>query len=281
MNLSEAQLTFRQVKLGAPDAEADRKLGEYFLETPYVASALELNRSLYLGRKGSGKSALFTQLPRLMRESGYDHTKVISITPDQYAWNALQSYTESGILPEKAHANAWKFTIAIEIASILSAMPDSFLTSTAAQEELSRVKSFAQENFGQSKPRMMATAGKLLKGIKSFNITAFGFGAGLERDLPEALTPYIIDALFDTLSIISQEVGVVVCLDKLDDSWDGSEQSMHLLIGLLKASKEINDKLKGEDPRSGIFIIVFLRSDIYMKVFSLTTRISIARPRRL
>jgi len=264
MNLSEANLTLGQVNLGTLDAEADRKLSEYFVKTPYVSLALKLKRSLYLGRKGSGKSALFTQLPRLMKDSNFSRTRVVSITPDQYAWSALQSYQESGIIPEQAHTNAWKFTIAIEIASNALTHVEPISLSPKAEASLRIIKKFVGDNFGETRPSMMITAGKLIKGIKSFNLSAFGFGAGMTRDIPEqAQTPQIIEALYDQIYIISREGGFLVCLDKLDDFWDGTPNSKNFLVGLLKASKEINDRFKGGDPDKGIFSLVFLRSDIY------------------
>ena len=81
--------TLADIDLGSVDAEADRRLSEYFVKTPYVESALAVRRSHYLGRKGSGKSALFSQLARLFQEKGI-RTQVLQLTPDQYAWNALR-----------------------------------------------------------------------------------------------------------------------------------------------------------------------------------------------
>lgn len=264
MNLKNQGKTLEDVQLGAPDAEADRRLAAYFLKTPYVDSALQLRRTLFLGRKGAGKSALFTQLPRLVAEAGFDSTKVILVTPDQYAWNALREYKETGILPEQAHANAWKFTLAIEIGAALAGVAEEDLTSEDAISALKRLKQFVKENYGDTSPSLLQTAGQLLKGIKSFNVSAFGFGVGLGRAVEEQpVTPQIIDSILAAIAAVSSEIGVLVALDKLDDSWDGSENSKQLLIGLLKAGKEINDRFRGESLANGLVILVFLRSDIY------------------
>jgi hypothetical protein len=264
MNLESAGKTFANFELGAPDAEADRRLASYFVKTPYVESALHLRRSLYLGRKGAGKSALFTQLARLIREAGFVDTKVLLITPDQYSWSALREYKEAGLLPEQAHANAWKFTLAIEIAAAFAAIPQDSLDSPEANAALKRLKQFVHQNYGDVTPSVTSTVAQLLRGIKSFNLSAFGFSAGLSRSTEEQmLTPQIIEAILGAIWIIAQRIGVVVALDKLDDSWEGSEQSKQLLIGLLKAAKEFNDRFKGESPESGIAVLVFLRADIY------------------
>lgn len=264
MNLHEAGKTLAEVQLGAPDAEADKRLAHYFLSTPHVGAALKLRRTMFLGRKGAGKSALFTQLPRLVTEAGYGNSKVILVTPDQYAWSALREYQESGLLPEQAHANAWKFTLAIEASAALATIPEDSLKSEDSIAALKRLKQFVKENYGDAAPSLVKTAGQLLKGIKSFNVSAFGFGAGMSRAAEEQpITPQIIDSVLASIGSVAAETGIVIALDKLDDSWEGSDQSKQLLIGLLKASKDINDKYKGDSIASGLAVLVFLRADIY------------------
>ena len=264
MVLGNADLTLGDIDLGSVDAEADHRLPEYFVKTPYVESALRVQRSHYLGRKGSGKSALFTQLPRLIQEATFPDTRVLCLTPDQYAWNALRQYQELGLLPEQAHTNAWKFTIAIEVAGALADLPDHLLPSSEPLEARRLLASFIKANYGETAPTLYSTASRLLKGIKSFNLQAFGFGAGLERaEQEQALTPLVIDSLLEAIATVAAHVGVVVALDKLDDSWDGSDESKHLFIGLLKATKELNDRFSSQDPATGLSVLTFLRSDIY------------------
>ena len=142
VNLKAAGKTLADVQLGSPDAEADRRLATYFLSTPHVEAALQLRRTLFLGRKGAGKSALFTQLPRLVAEAGHKTATVILVTPDQYAWSALREYQEGGLLPEQAHANAWKFTLAIEASAALAAVPEESLQSAESMSALKRLRQF-------------------------------------------------------------------------------------------------------------------------------------------
>jgi hypothetical protein len=192
--LKDLGLTLGDIDLGSADAESDRRLSDYFVKTPYVESALSIARSHFLGSKGSGKSALFTQLERLFREAGYANLRVLKMTPDQYAWHALRQYDEQGLLPEHAHTNAWKFTIAIEAAGSLATVPDELLPSDAARATRSQLADFIRQNYGNAPPTLVSTTRRMLGGIKSFNLQAFGFGAGLERENNEQpLTPIVID----------------------------------------------------------------------------------------
>lgn len=260
--LGELGLTLGDVDLGGFDAESDYKLADDFVRTQYVDAALDGKRTLWLGRKGSGKSALFQQLPRLVSEAGLPH-HVVMLTPDNYAWAALKGYEEQGLLPEQAHTNAWKLTLAIEVAGALISVDQPW--STAAEQSIGRLRRFISENFGRLEPNLVSTATKLVKGLKSFNLSAFGFGLGFDKDVPERqpLTPAVIDALLDLLRIPLEERPVLVELDRLDDSWDGSAGSRTLLIGLLKAAKDINGSFFHGNGGGRLRVLVFLRSDIY------------------
>jgi hypothetical protein len=257
-----AVTALRDIDFGSTDAESDPRLGEYFVQTEYVRAALDGTSTIFLGRKGSGKTALFQQLPNLYSKAGRDII-TIAVTPDEYAWAALREYKEQGITAEAAHTNAWKLTLAIRIASALTTMERAW--GVDAQEAIKVLEQFLRENYGSPDIDLKGAATKILTGLKGFNLSAFGFGVGFERDLPNErlLTPTVIEQLVNVIGVCLKEVGVVVLLDRLDDSWDGSEESKTLLIGLLKAGKSFNDQFGLSSTDVGLHIVIFLRSDIY------------------
>jgi hypothetical protein len=262
MKLSAKQLTVKNLDFGTVDAEADRRLADYFIKTPQVDSALSFRSAHFLGRKGAGKSAIFTQLPRLAIDRYGKKVAVSLMTPDQYAWGALREYEEQGLLLEQAHTNAWKFTIAVDAAATLLEVPVESLDQKP-RKALELIRSFVTSNFGGDAPTPTSTAKRLLKGLGAFNLEAFGFGIGFERNKQEQiLTPQIIDILLEATNKVCKDIGIIIASDRLDDSWDGSEKAKSLLIGLLKATKEINDKYSNING-TGIHILTFLRSDIY------------------
>ncbi|BAZ93876.1 uncharacterized protein FOKN1_1480 [Thiohalobacter thiocyanaticus] len=184
------------------------------------------------------------------------------MTPDQYAWGALRQYEERGLLPEQAHSNAWKFTIAVDAAAAALETPVD-LHDENARKALEQIRTFVAKNFGDDAPTPTTTAQRLLKGLEAFNLEAFGFGVGFERSKQEMpLTPQVIDLLLNAVEKVCGRVGVLVAADRLDDSWDGSDVSQSLLIGLMKATKEINDRFSHRDG-TGLHVVTFLRSDIY------------------
>lgn len=262
MKLSDKGFTIKDLDFGTVDAEADRRLAEYFIDTPQVAQALSFRSAHFLGRKGAGKSAIFTQLSRLATKRYKEGVRVSLMTPDQYAWGAMRDYQEQGLLLEQAHANAWKFTIAVDAAVVLLEVPPEKLKENA-RKALDRIRKFVTNNFGGTTPTPTNTVRRLLKGLNAFNLEAFGFAVGFEREKQQQiLTPQVIDLLLDTTNDVCNDLGVIIAIDRLDDSWDGSDISKSLMIGLLKATKEINDKYSLTTGK-GIHVITFLRSDIY------------------
>lgn len=255
-------VALRDIDFGSADAESDERLGEYFVSTGYVHEALTGKKTIFLGRKGAGKTALFKQLPRLYREEGRDDLVVVSMSPDAYAWGALKEYREQGILAEQAHTNAWKLTLAITIASELTTLDRAWRDDAAAA--VKTLGQFLRENYGGENVDLKNAATKLLTGLTSFNLSAFGFGVGFARGdgRERLLTPAVIDRLLDLVGVCAGEIGVVLLLDRLDESWDGTKDSKTLLVGLLRAAKDLNTKFRSTgDP--GLQVIAFLRADIY------------------
>jgi hypothetical protein len=164
----------------------------------------------------------------------------------------LKGYQEQGLLPEHAHTNAWKLTLAIEVAGRLGAMDRAWSRKT--EDAIRTLRRFVTDNFGNLEPGLLKTASGPVKGLTSFNLSAFGFSVGVDREkgTPVPITPAVIQALWDTLRHPLSEQSILVEFDRLDDSWDGSDQSRSLLIGLLKAAKDVNDEseAKASEARS-------------------------------
>ena len=172
MRLGDLDLTLGQLELGQIDAEADARLSDYFVTTDYAREAASGRGSLFLGRKGSGKSALFTQLPRLLKEAG-NNSLFVSLTPDQYAWAALKGYAEQGLLAEQAHTNAWRLTLTLEAASALASA--SVHWEGDAARDIEAIAKFLADNFGRDYRDAGPRALGILKDLRGVNLSAFGF----------------------------------------------------------------------------------------------------------
>jgi anti-anti-sigma factor len=254
----------RDLDLGGFDAESDHLLSDRFVTTPYVREALTGRRTLFLGRKGSGKSALFRNLPALISDQESTPALSVPITPDAYAWGTLKQYEESGYSVEAAHRSAWKLTLAIQVASWLVQRED-LGNDEGTKRAHGQLTHFLKDNYGtQAVDFRRAT--RTLRNVRSIKISAFGAGLEVARqddDDGPSVTPEVADALFDLIAQCTRVVPVVVLLDRLDEEWDGSPRAHKLLVGLLMAVKEINDRFAGPPGKRQVRVLLFLRSDIY------------------
>jgi hypothetical protein len=243
-----------KIDLGNDEAEQDTRLEEYFLRTPFYENAMNGNKTLLIGRKGSGKSAIFILIDKEFRRAG---NMVITITPDQYSWSALKDYKESGILPEQANTNAWRLTL-------LSAIVWKLNEENMIKENSHLTEYFKYMNDSYT-PRKetwflnIIEKGKgLLKGIKT-QWVSFDFGATSAVSTPLR----IVD---ETQALLQKEWPkgkiIRILIDRLDDSWDASKESIFTIIGLLKAANQINTAMAGK-----VIVSIFLRSDIYDNLF--------------
>lgn len=241
-------MDIKKIDLGKDEAEQDIRLQEYFLKTQSYNNALTGKKNIIIGRKGSGKSAIF----KILAEELLAENLVISITPDQYSWSALKDYQEQGIMQEQAHTNAWKFTL---LSSILWSLNEKGLL-----DEKTKLKKYFQYLNDAFKIDKTNWFFSLVDKIRNSGIKTQWFSM---EDAQRASTPLRI--ITEIVNVIKEEINdirVRILIDKLDDSWDGTEQSKNIIIGLLKAAFDLNSQLDQK-----VIITSFLRSDIYDTLF--------------
>ena len=243
-----------KIDLGKDEAEQDQRLREYFLKTANYRNSLTGAKTIVIGRKGSGKSAIFTLMRDELQESG---VLVIPVTPDQYSWSALKDYQEKGILPIQAHTNAWKLTF---LSSAIWKLNESGFISN--DSKLVKYFQYMKDAYVPSHNNLLLNIvekiKKILGGIKTPWVS-FDFGDTGTVATPLRVTEEIKVRL---LTEWPQGKQIRIIIDRLDDSWDASRESENLVIGLLKAANELNSTFA-----SKIIVTVFLRSDIYDNLF--------------
>ncbi|MEK7728861.1 MAG: hypothetical protein AAB354_10640, partial [candidate division KSB1 bacterium] len=243
-----------KIDLGRDEAEQDQRLREYFLKTSHYTNALSGKKTIMIGRKGSGKSAIYTLMQVELAESG---ALVIPITPDQYSWSALKDYQEKGILPVQAHANAWKLTL---LSSIVWKLNESKLI--LRNSKLIDYYRYMQDAFIPDQNNWFFNvadkAKRFLGGVKT-QWVSLDWGETGTIATPLRITEEI-KALLRAELPADRPTRIII--DRLDDSWDASKESEYLIIGLLKAANELNAAFAGR-----VLITVFLRSDIYDNLF--------------
>ena len=104
----------KKVKFGAPAAERDINQGlkEYFVETGAFNRLKENKKSIILGNRGTGKSALMKMIIEHYRKNS---TIVIEMFPEDYSYELLQSTlvkeNDGSWAKVSAYTASWKYLI--------------------------------------------------------------------------------------------------------------------------------------------------------------------------
>lgn len=239
--------------LGDLRAEYDHPMLETaFYESPDYRSLIESgDRSVIVGRRGAGKSALFYRLRKYWEAAA--HTSVITIAPEDYETISIQ-----GVLtPFKSRFNlvraaaklAWRYSLIMEIATVLK-KHFKFAQLTGIQTLCAHVKEWNQQSA--------TVPAKMRKKVEPFLI---------EGRAPELLVGELANRL--QLGVLVEEVthclrslgeSIYILIDRLDEGYEANELGIGLIDGFLHASIEINHAL----PNVKAFI--FLRDNIFRTI---------------
>lgn len=236
----------KRVDLGKDEAELDERLHEYFIKTTHYTNTLSGSKTIIIGRKGSGKSAIFTLAREQLEIQG---DLVIPITPIQYSLTALKEYKEKGITIEQAHTNAWRITL---LSAIVWKLNEKELISS--KSKLLGYYKYMKDSYVPTDEwfqNIVQKAKNFLGCIKS-EYLSFEFGS---EGTPIRIINEVQELL---LKEWPSDTCVRILIDRLDESWDASEEAKYIIISLLKAANQINGLFKGK-----VIITTFLRSDIY------------------
>lgn len=261
-----------QISLGASAAENEfRRLDSYFVETREYFRALRGEAQLIVGRKGTGKTAIFWQMRDRLRA---DRSKVIlDLRPEGYQLRKF-SETLATSFSEATHEHTmtafWEYVLLLEIAyKILE--QDSYLIGrdpslAQAYEKLSLAYHGGSEfHDGDFSERLLRLLSRLRQDIalkvepleKKKILTTPEITAIVFRDDIHKIRGEVFDYL-------QRKSSAVILVDNLDKGWTSagvSHQDTRLLLSLIDASRKIQrDALKrGID----IGTTIFLRDDVY------------------
>jgi hypothetical protein len=266
-------LDIRNINLGDPVAENETEsLDEYFVETRSFYRALEDQVTIFVGRKGTGKTAIMLSV-----ESDADRhlsKHATTINPVGYEVDGLvrvitelQERSERGYMIE----SLWKYLIYSEIAlSLQASITDrpAYLSRDDSEE--------AFVNFVDSKADIIKRpfSEKLDNAVRSLTGLNLAKGAMDQRArVSELLHDQLISDLRVRIGgVLSRFDKLAVVIDNLDKPWKPGvhvPQLAEIIAGLFSVVQEIPRDLR----RSGrgltpveANIAIMLRSDIFAQI---------------
>ncbi|WP_368774897.1 hypothetical protein [Bacillus aerius] len=249
-------------------------LVEYFLETAEYKEALNAQQVLFVGRKGTGKTANLIKIRNTMIEDKRNF--VVSIQPQGHEFegvlkiiNNLKKGSEQGHLIE----SVWKFLIYTEIGRQLFDYLDNL--------PLHYQKTEAEDNFidfVKINERVINADFTLrLENIVN-NLNSLSSEESMEESrlrVSEYLHETMIKELRNYLGLVLEgKEKVTLLIDNLDKGWNDStelENMSQLLSGLLNVVHKITDEFHKNSYKHlkvNLSLIVFLRSDIFSRLMS-------------
>jgi hypothetical protein len=267
----EANVAFKRINLGEPIAENERDyLTDYFIETASYSEALRSSQSMiYVGRKGSGKTANFYVLTAELSKD--PRNQVCIIKPIDYELegvlrllNLSISRAEQGYLI----ASLWKFLVYTELAKSIfeniRSRPVHYTLSNNEVVFLDYVEKNRNVVLTEFSVRMGYTIERLC------NIDVQENAAAYRVKVSETLHNLILSQLREHLGrLLEDKQKVCILVDNLDKAWIQREDIKVLadfIFGLLSVSRSISEEFERSSSRwkrVNLSLIVFLRSDIF------------------
>lgn len=251
---------------GNTDADSDKLLIKAFESHPAYSDIVEGEASVILGRKGSGKTAIFKMLSEMGREDSSMHVSANNFR--RYPWDLHSALKNSGVAAEESFLESWIFYIQIAIAKMVLQNPNS--QQIVDQSSYWLIERFVRQSYGTVKPEMK----NIFKSGKKRKFSPALAWNGLGIDISEEGEHGVAASLSDVNEIIRNHLfncliprhRYFILFDQLDLTFSkdegrvASDYSLQI-VGLILAAKIVTDQAR--ERGVNVHPIVFLRDDIY------------------
>ena len=268
---------------GKDDAETDFTssglLQGSFLKTTIFEQIKSRSKSLVIGRKGAGKSALCLILKRELNKD--DETYACVVTPDAISADEIKRFQMTGINEQQSKKLIWRYIFLVQICKFLleasrhNSNTDWKSNAEGATEsewsgkpdyssQFKKIRDFLVENQEVDDLNFQESFWRIINRIQTA-LTFKALGQAIELKTSTAGNEGLdfnsklefLENYLKTLLNYLSDYKFFLLVDKVDEIWDGNPSSNEMVIGLLMASKEINQM------HNNVSCAVFLRTDIY------------------
>jgi hypothetical protein len=261
--------SIRDVSAFGAIAAEDDNLQKYFVKTFVFDDVLTGVKQVVVGRKGSGKTALYLALLERSRSLGHFS---VGLTFQDYPWALHYKYASDVTDRYERFLASWKFLIFIELFKIIltDAERDARYILQPQKDALAAVEKFIKNNWGVIAFDYKKTfpSGGFALGAGDIKPSAAGFslgGVSITRDgakLGDTLSR-LNEWLWHLLSVIGTDSpSAYIVFDELDAGFKSdSEDYVDRVTGLLLVVRQLTKEFAAI--KLPFKVVAFLRSDIY------------------
>ena len=252
--------------------EEENLVEQYFIQTAAYDDAISGSQTVFVGRKGSGKTANLIKLKNEL--SRHRRNVVCVIKPPPYQMERIVD-----ILKQYEHLDVkgytieslWKFLLLTEIANTaFNNLEDSLSSGIDVVEQ--RFYDFVN-NHRELICEDFSTRLESCIQILEEAIDESTYDKNSSLPVSEVLHSGILRQLREELGVfLSKNQRVALLVDNLDTAWEpqnGIEVLSEILWSLLEVAQGLSTELQRQDSRRrgiSISLAIFLRSDIFYKI---------------
>jgi hypothetical protein len=260
------------IDLGDPAAENEAtKLAEYYVETDEFHKVLGGGVRLVVGRKGSGKTALFFRVRDILRENR--QCIVLDLKPEGHQLKrfrdlVLDRLTEA--VQEHATTAFWEYVLLLEVCyKVLEKDRQVHVRDHTLFEQYQRLSAlYLRDQLTGGDADFSERMLRLIHRISDDFTDKWGGLSNLSltsQEITQLIFKHEIPELRDHLvEYLKRKDGVVVLFDNIDKGWPTrgiTSTDIVILRGLLEASRKLERLFQARD--INFSFSVFLRNDVY------------------
>jgi hypothetical protein len=249
---------------GNPDGLYDQNLEKYFLDQNYWSEIVESNKFFVIGRKGTGKSAIYKWINNRQYEKGI---LISNLSFSCFPFENLLSLSDDNFSRPNQYQSIWKNIILCELTRLISS--DEGVSEFT--DEYKEIKDFYQYKFGNNLKSLFAEITTHTK-KSGLGLVFQGFGPQIQN---ESTTQFRndcskiteINSRLEALILAYLKTSTrsyIIQFDQLDDNYTlfiDDRKYFEALISLFKVIYRLNNEIY--QINSNVKVIAYLRSDIY------------------
>lgn len=255
-------------------AESDRDLMRYFFKTPLLERILRGDRWMVIGRKGTGKTAIYEYLRQASPDNLGGH-KTIALSFKDYPWPIQKLYRESMESEISSYQRSWRYIIIIKC---LAGLIENMEKQGKIPSDLKDAKKLLSKLFGRPDPDLLDIVKSKIFRLKSLNLPGADIDevsltlGGIEfedvaqhEELQRQLRANAFNLLLYFDGVYCRHAAhakQLVIIDQLDENWlyGEIEEYSKILVNLILCAQNINNS---SVYANNLKVVVFLRADIY------------------